>query len=149
MDESTIDEKKEYLEKYRSMRRRRLELIDKKNMLISSMENAKAIEYSGMPHASNGIIKDLSDYVVKLDVYFSKILRLEKNMNDFRIELDDMFNSYLSKIEAEVMRKRYIELKNWDTIIAEVHKSRRQIYRYHGTALLKIKIKDTKQNISS
>lgn len=130
-----------YLKKYEKVYYEKKELIDKKNTLLIVMQNAKAIEYSGMPHVSSGKKKDLSDYVVKLDGYYTRICKLERLLEKLRKKYMKMFMR-LTKNEAAVMTKLYIELKDWNTVAQEVNRSRAQVNRYHISALEKLTERD-------
>ena len=128
---------KGYLKKYERLYDERIELISAKSALIVSMQNAKAVEYSPIPHGSNGVKKDLSDYIIKLDRYYSRIGKLERAQEKLRKKYYKMFEC-LEENEAAVLKKRYIEFKDWNTIAKEMKKSRMQISRYHKKALEKM-----------
>lgn len=128
---------KGYLKKYERLYDERIELISAKSTLIVSMQNAKAVEYSPIPHGSNGVKKDLSDYIIKLDRYYSRIGKLERAQEKLRKKYYKMFEC-LEENEAAVLKKRYIEFKDWNTIAKEMKKSKRQVNRYHKSALEKM-----------
>lgn len=146
MDNNTIEMKKRYFTNYEALLLEKQELKEKEDTLRSSIENAKAIKYSGMPHASNGIHRDLSDYVAKMDSYFTRILHIEHEMRLIRRDYKKRFSGLRSK-EAAVMRMRYLEMKDWKTIANQLKRSRAQVNKYHIAALQKLDINE--QNISS
>lgn len=131
----TVEDKKAYLQGYKSIYSKIMSLRDKKYSLIKSMEAAKSIEYSDMPKAHKQT--DLSDYIVKLDELISDIEINKRELELKRLDIEKRIVD-LDVKEKEVIRKRYIEFRRWEDIAAITGLNVRTVHRVHGRALKKI-----------
>lgn len=129
--------KKEYLNGYKIKTRKIESLNMQKQGIMEVMQAAKAIEYSDMPKGSKQT--DLSDYMVKLENLAERIENIKHEQIILRMEIEEYIMQMEDGIECEILRKRYIEQKGWDTIASELHISERHVYRLHGQALLSFK----------
>ena len=129
------EKKKEYLNGYRKKTRKIESLEEQKKSILADMRNAKAIEYSDMPKGA-GKQSDLSDYVVKLEGLIERIEETKDQKNQMRIAIEEIIIGMENGIECDILRKRYIEMKEWDIIANELNYSKMQVYRIHGKALV-------------
>ena len=134
---------KEYLSRYRDAVRESREIELKITQLRLRYGAPSTINYSDMPKAHNN--SDLSDYAEKLDelttLLYSKYEKCLGIMVDVEMRLDRMDAGPNTQIEREVLRHRYTDitdqgrLASWDSVSAAVGYSRRQVERFHGSAL--------------
>lgn len=134
---------KECLTRYRDAVRESREIELKITQLRLRYGAPGAINYSDMPKAHNN--SDLSDYVEKLDelttLLYGKYEKCLGIMVDVEMRLDRMDAGPNTQIEREVLRHRYTDitdqgrLASWDSVSAAVGYSRRQVERFHGSAL--------------
>ena len=135
---------REYLTRYRDAVRESREIELKITQLRLRYGAPSAINYSDMPKAHN-TEHDLSDYMAKLgeltDLLYAKWERCLGVMVDIEMRLDRMEAGPNTQIEREVLRHRYTDitdqgrLSSWDSVSAAVGYSRRQVERFHGSAL--------------
>ena len=135
---------KEYLTRYRDAVRESREIELKITQLRLRYGAPSAINYSDMPKAHN-TEHDLSDYMAKLgeltDLLYMKWERCLGVMVDIEMRLDRMEAGPNTQIEREILRHRYTDitdqgrLASWDSVSAAVGYSRRQVERFHGSAL--------------
>lgn len=131
--------KQEYLNQYKNIMVKISSLEEQKMSLMESMRYAKSIEYSDMPKGSRKQ-SDLSDYIVRLDDLIDKIDTRKLECENLRLDIEDKIVDIECGIESDILRKRYIELKSWETICIEIGYSWKQTHRYHGAALKNLKI---------
>ena len=134
---------REYLTRYRDAVRESREIEIKITQLRLRYGAPGAINYSDMPKAHNN--SDLSDYAEKLDelttLLYGKYEKCLGIMVDVEMRLDRMDAGPNTQIEREVLRHRYTDitdqgrLASWDSVSAAVGYSRRQVERFHGSAL--------------
>ena len=134
---------KECLTRYRDAVRESREIELKITQLRLRYGAPSAINYSDMPKAHNN--SDLSDYAEKLDelttLLYGKYEKCLGIMVDVEMRLDRMDAGPNTQIEREVLRHRYTDitdqgrLASWDSVSAAVGYSRRQVERFHGSAL--------------
>ena len=134
---------KECLTRYRDAVRESREIELKITQLRLRYGAPGAINYSDMPKAHNN--SDLSDYAEKLDelttLLYSKYEKCLGIMVDVEMRLDRMDAGPNTQIEREILRHRYTDitdqgrLASWDSVSAAVGYSRRQVERFHGSAL--------------
>ena len=135
---------REYLTRYRDAVRESREIELKITQLRLRYGAPSAINYSDMPKAHN-TEHDLSEYMAKLDeltdLLYAKWERCLGVMVDIEMRLDRMEAGPNTQIEREVLRHRYTDitdqgrLSSWDSVSAAVGYSRRQVERFHGSAL--------------
>lgn len=78
---------------------------------------------------------DLSDYMVKLDVLFTKIVKMRKACIQKKIEIENMIADLPDGIESLILHKKYIEFKKWEVICVEIGYEWAHIHRKHSDAL--------------
>ena len=135
---------KEYLTRYRDAVRESREIELKITQLRLRYGAPSAINYSDMPKAHNSE-HDLSDYMEKLeeltDILYDKYERCLGLMIDIEMRLDQMEEGPNTQVEREVLRHRYTDiteqgrLASWESVSESVGYSRRQVERFHGSAL--------------
>lgn len=135
---------KEYLSRYRDAVRESREIELKITQLRLRYGAPSAINYSDMPKSHNSE-HDLSDYMEKLEelnaILLGKYERCLGIMVDIEMRLDRMDAGPNTQIEREVLRHRYTDitdqgrLASWDSVSVVVGYSRRQVERFHGSAL--------------
>lgn len=135
---------KEYLSRYRDAVRESREIELKITQLRLRYGAPSAINYSDMPKAHNSE-HDLSDYMEKLEelnaILLGKYERCLGIMIDIEMRLDQMEEGPNTQVEREVLRHRYTDiteqgrLASWESVSECVGYSRRQVERFHGSAL--------------
>jgi hypothetical protein len=96
-----------------------------------------------MPHGSKQT--DLSDYIVRIDVIFTKIIQLRAECIQRKLDIETRIADMSDGIESLILHKRYIEFKTWEQICVEIDYSWKQTHRLHSNALsnLKMTLNDT------
>ncbi|BBF41988.1 hypothetical protein lbkm_0668 [Lachnospiraceae bacterium KM106-2] len=132
------EEKKEYLNRYRIASRKIKSLQEQRESLMIEKRNAKAIQYSDMPHGNKQ--SDLSDYIAALDSLEERIGESIRERMKARVDIEKGIIYVRDGIESDILRKRYIELKSWECICNEIGYSWKETHRKHGKALQDFKI---------
>lgn len=127
------DKKKEYLNSYKTLCRKLNSLEEQLQSLREVEQSAKIQSISDMPKGSKQT--DLSDYMVKIEVVFTKIVRARTECLNRKLEIESCIADMPDGIEADILRKRYIEFKTWEQICVEIEYSWRQTHRFHSDAL--------------
>lgn len=127
------EQKKEYLNSYKNLCRKLKSLDEQLQALREVEQSAKIQELSDMPRG--GKQKDLSDYIVRLDRILSKVIRTKQECMVRKLEIESCIADMPNGIEADILRKRYIEFKPWEKICVEIGYSWRQTHYIHSEAL--------------
>lgn len=138
------DKKKEYLKSYRNLCRKLESLEEQMQSLREVEQSAKVQSISDMPRGSKQL--DLSDYMVKVDVVCTKIIRTKAECLERKLEIEDLITDMQDGIESKVLHKRYIEFKPWEQICVEIDYSWRQTHYIHSNALNNFKNKEEFNN---
>lgn len=141
-EEMSIEEKKEYLNSYRNVRKRIINLREQLESLREIERSAKSQQLSDMPKGGGSGQQDLSDLMVKIEELREKISDKIWEANKIRVNIEDAIAGLQNADEQRVLRMRYIEIKRVGVISEELGYSPRQINRIHGNALKKIKMSD-------
>jgi Protein of unknown function (DUF1492). len=78
---------------------------------------------------------DLSDYMIKVDEIFTKIVRKRSECLKRKIEIESIITDLDDGIESMILHKKYIELKSWEQICIEIDYEWAQTHRKHASAL--------------
>lgn len=132
------EKKKEYLKSYKNLCDKLKSLEDQLQSLREVEESAKIQKLSDMPKGNKQT--DLSDIMVKIEAVFTKIVRLRAECLERKLEIESRIADIPDGIGADILRKRYIEFKNWEQICVEIGYSWRQTHYLHGLALSNFKI---------
>lgn len=132
------DKKKEYLNSYKILCRKLESLEEQLQSLREVEQSAKIQSISDMPKGSKQA--DLSDVMVKMEVVFTKIIRLRAECLERKLDIESRIADIPDGIEADILRKRYIEFKPWEKICVEIGYSWRQTHYIHSNALSNFKI---------
>ena len=132
------DKKKEYLKSYRNLCNKLESLEEQLQSLREVEQSAKVQSISDMPRGSKQL--DLSDYMVRIEVVFTKIVRVRSECLDRKLEIENLITDMPDGIESAVLHKRYIEFKSWEQICIEIDYSWRQTHYIHSSALGNINI---------
>jgi len=127
------EKKKEYLNSYKKLCNKLKSLEDQLQSLRETEESAKIPSISDMPKAHNQT--DLSDVMVRIEEVYTKIVRLRAVCIKRKLEIEDRIADMPDGIEADILRKRYIEFKPWEQICIEIGYSSRQTHYLHSRAL--------------
>ena len=133
------EKKKEYLNSYKKLCQKLKSLEEQLQSLREVEQSAKIQQLSDMPHGSKQ--SDLSDYMVKLDVVFTKIIRTRDECIKRKLEIENCIADMVDGLESAILHKRYIELKTWAQICVEINYSWRQTHYLHSKALSNFKTK--------
>ena len=132
------DKKKEYLKSYRNLCKKLESLEEQLQSLREAEQSAKVQSISDMPRGSKQL--DLSDYIVKLDVVFTKIIRARADCLKRKLEIESRIADMPDGIESDILHKRYLEFKPWEQICVDVGYSWMQTHRHHSKALASFKM---------
>lgn len=132
------DKKKEYLKSYKNLCAKLKSLENQLQSLRELEKSAKIQKLSDMPKGTKQM--DLSDYIVKIEEVYTKIVRLRAECLERRLEIESRIAEMGNGIEADILRKRYIEFKPWEQICVEIGYSWMQTHRLHSKALNNFKL---------
>ena len=126
---------KEYLKKVECLRRR---IQRKKHEIYLLHQQADGMNGSGISNMPRTVSPDRS----KMEGTVFKIMALEQDIKDTQQEYDALIADMERRIKAvddaddrDLLTKRYLEFKSWDTIAAEMFISKRKAYYLHNKAL--------------
>ena len=126
---------KEYLKKAECLRRR---IHRKKHEIYLLHQQAEGMNGSGIRNMPRTVSPDHS----KMEGTVFKIMALEQDIKDTQQEYDALIADMERRIKAvddaddrDLLTKRYLEFKSWDTIAAEMFISKRKAYYLHNKAL--------------
>ena len=126
---------KEYWEQAERLRRR----INRKiHEIYLLRQQAEGMNGSGINDMPRTVSPDHS----KMEGTVFKIMALEQDIKDTQQEYDALIADMERRIKAvddtddrDLLTKRYLEFKAWDTIAAEMFISKRKAYYLHNKAL--------------
>jgi len=126
---------KEYWNKMEQLRKR----INRKiHEIYLLRQRAEGMNGSGI----NDMPKTVSPDRSKMEGTVFKIMALEQDIQETQAEYDALIANMERCIKAvddaddrDLLTKRYLEFKSWDTIAAEMFISKRQAYYIHNKAL--------------
>ena len=126
------EEKKQYLRRYQTAKRR-VGLIQEEIEELRSSKTSPVGLGDGMPHGSG--TSDLSGYAARLDELLRE-LEAEKEMQmvTYR-EIRQQIGMVPDPTEQEILSRRYLIGQSWEKIAVEMGYSYRNITRVHGYAL--------------
>lgn len=132
------EEKKEYLRSYRrhGSRIKRIEAEIEEIRLMKMYPSA--VNNDGMPHGSSQ--SDLSKYAAELGKLEEKLYQEGVEQVKTYKEIECKINQIENENERDVLFYRYIKGLDWWDIAKNMNCSERQVYRFHGKALKKIKV---------
>lgn len=126
---------KEYLKKVECLRRR---IQRKKHEIYLLHQQAEGMNGSGISNMPRTVSPEHS----KMEGTVFKIMALEQDIKDTQQEYDALIADMERRIKAiddaddrDLLTKRYLEFKSWDTIAAEMFISKRKAYYLHNKAL--------------
>lgn len=136
----TTEEKKEILESYIALKKQ----IARINREIEEIRTAKMFpgmaSGDGMPHAMYNN-KDLSDYIVKLDSMYVKIIKLGRKKATLLVKITDAIDKLPDENQKDVIYCRYIQGMKWEEICTFIGYSWKQTHRIHSAALKNIELR--------
>ena len=126
------EEKKQYLRRYQTAKRR-VGMIQEEIEELRSSKTSPVGLGDGMPHGSG--TSDLSGYAARLDELLRE-LEAEKEMQmvTYR-EIRQQIGMVPDPTEQEILSRRYLIGQSWEKIAEEMGYSYRNITRVHGYAL--------------
>ena len=128
---------KQWLWRYREAKKDVRRYENELHELIETQESTGAIEYSDMPKGS-GSQSDLSDYMVKRDEAWKRIMKARYKRIVVFQEIKNVIEQLKNADAREIMSSRYISGKQWETICTECGYSWRQMHRIQCKSLEKI-----------
>lgn len=134
---------KEYLEQAGRLRRR---IKRKTNEIHVLHQRAEGMNGSGM----NDMPRTTSPNHSKMESTVFKIMALEEEIKETQAEYDALVTDIDRRIKAvedsddrDLLTKRYLEFKTWNTIAAEFGYSVQHIYRLHAKAVEKLRVDES------
>ena len=130
---------KRWLWRYREVKKDVRRYENELHELIETQESTGAIEYSDMPKGS-GSQSDLSDYMVKRDEAWKRIMKARYKRIVVFQEIKNAVEQLRNADEREVISCRYIQLngykeKSWEEICMITGHEWRQTHYIHSRAL--------------
>lgn len=126
------EEKKQYLRRYQTAKRR-VALIQEEIEELRSSKTSPVGLGDGMPHGSG--TSDLSGYAARLDELLRE-LEAEKEMQMVTYqEIRQQIGMVPDAIEQEILSRRYLIGQSWEKIAVEMKYSYRHVTKLHGHAL--------------
>ncbi len=126
---------KEYLKKAECLRNRIQRKINEIRLLRQQAEGMNGSGINDMP-------RTVSPDHSKMEGTVFKIMALEQDIKDTQQEYDALIADMECRIKAvddaddrDLLTKRYLEFKSWNTIAAEMFISKRKAYYLHNKAL--------------
>lgn len=136
--------KKKYLGEYRG-HVRRIKRIEEEIAEIQAMKTSISVNNDGMPHGSGQ--SDMSEYAAKLDQLERKLCKERDQRFIGYTEISDRIKNLRSENERDVLFYRYIKGLAWWEIAEKMGFSERQIHRYHGKALVHIRLPENLKDV--
>lgn len=133
------EEKKEYLLRYKVIKKRIRNLKEQLISLRQVEESAKIQQLSDMPKGSSRQ-KDLSDLMVRIEELQEKINDEIVKSLKIKVGIEESILNIKDEDESAVLRMRYIELMDWIRISHEMKYSKRHTLRIHDNALKNLKM---------
>lgn len=126
------EEKKQYLRRYQTAKRR-VGLIQEEIEELRSSKTSPVGLGDGMPHGSG--TSDLSGYAARLDELLRELeAEREMQMVTYR-EIRQQIGMVPDAIEQEILSRRYLIGQSWEKIAVEMKYSYRHVTKLHGHAL--------------
>ena len=126
------EEKKQYLRRYQTAKRR-VGLIQEEIEELRSSKTSPVGLGDGMPHGSG--TSDLSGYAARLDELMRELeVEREMQMVTYR-EIRQQIGMVPDTIEQEILSRRYLIGQSWEKIAVEMKYSYRHVTKLHGYAL--------------
>ena len=126
---------KEYLKKAECLRNRIQRKINEIRLLRQQAEGMNGSGINDMP-------RTVSPDHSKMEGTVFKIMAMEQDIKDTQQEYDALIADMECRIKAvddaddrDLLTKRYLEFKSWNTIAAEMFISKRKAYYLHNKAL--------------
>lgn len=129
--------KKEYLNGYKYARMRAKRVAEQIQQLrLDTM--FQCLQGDGMPRGSNQ--SDLSDYMERYDELMEELKKEELDAIEQYTNIHRAIEWMEDEEEKEILERKYLMRKSWETIAKELGISRRTAIRIHGNALINFKI---------
>lgn len=135
------EEKKKYLNGYRNVCLKIVDLKEQLESLRLAEQQAKGQQLSDMPKGGHRQ-QDLSDVIIRIETLKDRIDKeIVKSINR-RIEIENTILGVEDATERRLLRLRYIEFLKWEEICVRMEYSWMQIHRIHKKVLEKIEINE-------
>lgn len=129
--------KKEYLNGYKYARMRAKRVAEQIQQLrLDTM--FPCLQGDGMPRGSDQ--SDLSDYIERYDELMEELKKEELDAIEQYTNIHIAIEWMEDEEEKEILERKYLMRKSWETIAKELGISRRTAIRIHGNALINFKI---------
>ena len=129
--------KKEYLNGYKYARMRAKRVAEQIQQLrLDTM--FPCFQGDGMPRGSDQ--SDLSDYIERYDELMEELKKEELDAIEQYTNIHIAIEWMEDEEEKEILERKYLMRKSWETIAKELGISRRTAIRIHGNALINFKI---------
>lgn len=134
----TNEEKKQQLYEYKKLTMKILDLQEQRETIRTEIESAKNQIITDMPRG--GKQKDLVDYISELERIELAIKEKVREKNKKRIQIESAIMELEDGVESDIIRKRYIEFKEWEEICTYIGYSWNHTHRLHSRALTHLRI---------
>lgn len=136
MDEWTAKDAKVYLTRIRKTDTLVSRLCDMRFSLRSSLYSIGS--GAGQAPGGRGDADRIGSIVARIDVLEGKIDDAVDELTRQKDEIFDMIRRLEDPEEQAVLVARYLQLRSWRRIAAEMYMDERTVYRLHGRALISI-----------
>ena len=124
-----------YRDLHREVRQLRRQLANMEDLIFSP----RGQRFTSTPYAAHGNGRTMDDMIIGhlelKETIDGKVLELTREL----VKLEKAVETLEVPIERALMRYRYFEGWSWRRIAEATHFSEPQLYRYHGSALLKLR----------
>lgn len=133
------EEKKKYLNGYRTCKRREVQLLQQIEEL-RSRKMFPSVNRDGMPHGNQH--SDLSGYAARLDALIRQLEQERETAVKQYQEIHDRIHTMRNGVEKEVLERRYLLGESWEKIAVQMNYTYRHVVRLHGRALQSFPLPD-------
>lgn len=102
---------------------------------LNALANKVTTTYSQVPASGSHNNNKMEDIIIKIVSMEEEINKDINELLDAKAEIIGAINSVENEEHRTILEKRYLCLKNWEEIAAEMNYSIRNIFILHGKAL--------------
>lgn len=127
---------KQYLRRYRHANDM-IFIIEQELKKLREQMDSLTIDLDGMPRGT-AVSDKTGELATQLADYEEKLIDARSNAWSIRMDVVNTIGKLTDSTYSQLLYKRYIELKTWERIAAELNYSYMHITRLHGYALAEI-----------
>ena len=138
----TIEEKKNYLKRYKRARHK-IDVLQTEidNLLLMALPGG--IDYSKDKIQTSPSNDQMINYVIKVEELTEQINKLKEESLDVCQNIIETITSIKNDTYQTVLHRRYILMQSWEEISVGMHYSTQRLYELHCEALAEMNIQTT------